>query len=127
MRKFSKFGLGLAAALALLAVGGKAFADDAVEAGEKAYKKYCGACHTVEEGKNRVGPSLHSVVGRHSGAVAGYAYSAANTASGIVWTEDKLDAYLADPKAVVPGTKMTFSGVKDAEQRTAIIAYLKTK
>ena len=126
MRTFSKFGLGLTAALAVLAVGGNAYAGDAA-AGEKVFKKYCAACHTTDEGKNRVGPSLFGVVGRHSGTVAGFAYSDANKNSGIVWTEDKLDPYLADPKGVVPGTKMTFAGIKDATERADVIAFLGTK
>ena len=124
MGKFSRFGLGAVAALAVLAVGGKAFADDVAD-GEKVFKKYCLACHAVD--KNKVGPSLGGIVGRKAGSVAGFAYSAANTGSGITWTEDKLDPYLADPKGVVPGTKMTFGGIKDAAERKAVIAFLKTK
>jgi len=126
MHKFSKFGLGLAAALAVLAVGGNAYAGDAA-AGEKVFKKYCTACHTTDEGKNRVGPSLHAVVGRHSGAIAGFAYSDANKNSGLTWTAEELDKYLADPKGVVPGTKMTFAGIKDATERADVIAFLATK
>ncbi|CAK0746330.1 cytochrome c [Azospirillaceae bacterium] len=125
MGVFSKFGLGLVAVTAVLASASVARADN--EAGEKAYKKYCAACHTTEAGKNRVGPSLAGIIGRTAGSVSAFAYSAANKDSGMVWTEDKLDAYLADPKAAMPGNKMTFAGIKDAAERAAVVAYLKTK
>lgn len=129
MTVISKFyvHVGIVAALTLFAAGAPARAADPAADGEKAFKKYCAACHTVEEGKNRVGPSLHGVVGRTAGSVAGFAYSAANKGSGITWTEEKLEPYLTNPQAVVPGTKMTFAGIKDAGERSAVIAYLKTK
>ncbi|CAK0747640.1 Cytochrome c2 [Azospirillaceae bacterium] len=127
MSKLSKVGFGLAIGLTLAAMSGSAFAQDAA-AGEKSFKKYCGMCHTTEAGKNRVGPSLNGVVGRTSGSVAGFAYSVANKNSGITWTEDKLDAYLSGPAtATVPGTKMTFGGIKDTAERANVIAYLKTQ
>jgi cytochrome c len=126
MRKSVRFGLGLVALTAVLSVNGIARAADA-EAGEKDFKKYCTACHTVEEGKNRVGPSLFGVVGRPSGSISGFAYSPAMKAAGITWTADKLDTYLADPKATVPGNKMTFAGVKNEAERADLIAFLATK
>lgn len=86
----------------------------------------CQLCHVIAAGQNRVGPSLHGVVGRHSGIVPGYTYSSANKNSGIVWTEDKLFAYLEDPRAYVPGTKMSFAGLKNPQDRADVIAYLKT-
>jgi cytochrome c len=125
MRKSIRFGLGVAAAVAVMGLNNAAFADD--DAGEKAFKKYCTACHTIEAGKNRVGPSLHGIVGRAAGSVAGFAYSDANKNSGITWTEDKLAVYLADPKAMLPGNKMTFAGIKKPEELTAVVAYLKDK
>jgi cytochrome c len=97
----------------------------AQEAGEKIFKTYCAVCHTVEPGKNKIGPSLAGVVGRKAGTAPGYSYSDANKNSGITWTEEELDKYLTDPRAVVPGTKMIFAGLKNADQRKAIIAYLK--
>lgn len=100
-----------------------AVADDA---GEKVFKKYCGSCHTIEAGKNRVGPSLAGLLGRKSGTVAGFAYTDANKNAGIVWDEAKLDQYLVDPKAMIPGTKMIFNGIKKEDERKALIAYLKT-
>jgi len=86
----------------------------------------CKTCHSSEAGKNMIGPSLHAIVGRHSGEAPGYTYSAANKGSGIVWTEDKLFQYLENPQRIVPGTKMTYTGVKDPQKRADLIAYLKT-
>lgn len=114
--------MGAAAVAGLLASGGVARADD-VEDGGKAFKKYCSSCHTVEAGKNRVGPSLFGVVGRKSGSVEGFRYSEAMQAAG-TWDTAALDKYLEDPKATVPGNKMTFNGVKKEDERKALIAYL---
>ncbi|HCB74955.1 c-type cytochrome [Sphingomonas yantingensis] len=86
----------------------------------------CSTCHAVEAGVNKIGPSLHAVVGRKAGSVAGYSYSTANKNSGITWTEDKLFQYLQNPQRVVPGTKMAFAGWSDAQKRADVIAYLKT-
>lgn len=84
------------------------------------------ACHKVEEGKNGVGPSLHAIVGRDIGSVDGFAYSAAMKEQEGSWTVEKLDAFLANPKEVVPGNKMPFAGVPDAAKRADILAYLAT-
>lgn len=95
-------------------------------AGEKIFKTQCGACHSPLAGKNLVGPSLFGVVGRKSGSIEGFRYSAANKAAEIEWTEDKLDTYLQNPKAMVPGTIMTYVGLKNETQRADLIAYLAT-
>ncbi|MEG8029140.1 cytochrome c family protein [Sphingomonas aerolata] len=84
----------------------------------------CQTCHTVEAGVNKIGPSLHEVVGRAAGTVAGYTYSAANKNSGITWTPEKLFQYLEKPQRVVPGTKMAFPGIPDPQKRADVIAYL---
>ena len=102
-----------------------AYTGDAA-AGEKTFA-VCKTCHAVEAGKNMVGPSLHAIVGRHSGSIAGYSYSAANKGSGIVWSEEKLFQYLEAPQRVIPGTKMSYTGVKDPQARANVIAYLKTQ
>lgn len=95
-------------------------------AGEKVFRK-CKACHTAEEGgPNRVGPNLYGIVGRSTASVADYSYSSAMAEHGGTWTEATLDAYLADPKGVVPGTKMAFVGLKKEEDRLDVIAYLKS-
>lgn len=87
----------------------------------------CKACHSVAKGgPNGVGPNLFGVVGTAAGTKPGYAYSTAMKGSNIRWTRAKLDAYLADPKGVVPGTKMMIPGIKDAAKRSDIISYLET-
>jgi cytochrome c len=86
----------------------------------------CMACHGTKPTDKRMGPTMAGIVGRKAGSVNGYAYSPAMAKSGIVWNEAKLDAYMANPKGVVPGTKMAFGGVPQPEKRKAIIAYLKT-
>lgn len=110
---------------ALLLASGPAFAQASGDpaAGEKTFNQ-CKACHTIEAGKNRVGPSLHGVVGRKAGSVEGFAYSPAMKASGITWTSEALDKYLADPKGAIPGNKMAFAGLKKPEDRANVIAYL---
>jgi cytochrome c2 len=95
------------------------------EEGVAVFRGSCVACHSFSQ--NRVGPGLAGVVGRPAATAPGYVYSAAMRNSGIVWTEDKLDAFLAAPQTVVPGTKMTFMGIRDSGSRAALIAYLKAQ
>ena len=113
------------AVLALLAAGGL----DAVAAqdsGELVFNNTCRTCHTVKEGDNRLGPSLAGLIGRKAGALPGYAYSDAMKKSSVVWDEATLDRFIASPDAVVPGNNMKpFSGLSSADDRAAIIAYLK--
>jgi cytochrome c len=87
----------------------------------------CVACHTVEaDGKAKVGPNLHGVIGSAAGTRPGFAnYSDALKNSGITWTDDKLDAWLKKPAALVPGTKMVFVGMARDQDRADLIAYLK--
>jgi cytochrome c len=112
------------AALAALATA-PAFAADPA-AGERIYKAQCGACHSPLAGKNLVGPSLHDIVGRGSGAVAGFRYSAANKNANLTWDDATLDTYLTNPRAMIVGTTMTYVGLKDDTQRADLIAYLHT-
>ena len=112
------------AALATL-LAGAAHAQD-VAAGQTVFRQTCAICHDIAAGSNRIGPSLSGVVGRSSGTVPGYAYSAANKADGLVWDAATLDRYLVDPHKVVPGTKMAYPGLKDAQKRADLIAYLAT-
>lgn len=100
-------------------------AADAV-AGQAVFKSQCSICHSPLDGKNMVGPSLFGVIGRKSGSVAGFHYSAANKAAEITWNADILGKYLTSPRDVVPGTIMTYAGLKDADKRADLIAYLKT-
>jgi cytochrome c len=96
-----------------------------VKAGEKVFA-LCRSCHVLEDGVNRVGPSLYNVVGRKSGSVAGFNYSDANKNSGVTWTTDVLFEYLEDPKGFMPGTKMAFPGIKNPQDRANLIAYLES-
>ncbi len=90
----------------------------------KAVFNQCTTCHAKEAGVNNVGPSLHEIIGRRAGEVAGFNYSAANKGSGIVWTEQELYAYLENPQKTVLGTYMTYTGVKDPQKRADVIAFL---
>jgi cytochrome c len=86
----------------------------------------CKACHQIgENAKNAVGPELNGLFGRKAGTVEGYSYSAANKNSGITWDEPTFREYIKNPKAKIPGTKMTFPGLKDAKQIDDVVAYLK--
>jgi len=102
-----------------------ALAQDA-SAGEKTFKSVCGVCHSAQPGRNLIGPTLFGVVGRHSGQIAGFRYSRANVSSGLTWDPSTLDRYLASPRDIVPGTLMTFPGLKDPKERADVIAYLAT-
>jgi cytochrome c len=104
-----------------------AHADDGdPKAGEAVFKKNCAVCHTVEAGKNKIGPSLHGIVGRHSASLPDFAYSDAMKKADKTWDDATLDTYLANPRALVPGTKMIFPGLKDEADRKNVIAYLKS-
>lgn len=114
----------LALAAALLPLCTLAAAQ-ALAAGKKAYQE-CLACHAIEKGVNGVGPSLAGIVGSKSADVPGFSFSGPMKRSGIVWTAENLDKYIADPQAVVPGTRMPYSGMPDAKDRAELIKYLAT-
>ena len=95
-----------------LAAATGALAQDAA-AGKTSFNK-CLACHAIGEGaKNKVGPELNGLDGRHSGTAPGYNYTDANKNSGITWGKDVFLEYIKDPKAKIPGTKMVFAGIKN--------------
>ena len=90
---------------------------------EGAYNK-CAACHALTPGLHGIGPSLSGAFGRPAASAANYRYSAELEGSGLVWDAATLDAFLENPRAMVPGTRMAFSGLKDPAQRAQVIAYM---
>ena len=110
--------------LAVMALAGAARADDgAVVRGEARFAD-CAACHRLEPGVNNVGPSLHGIFSRKAGEIADFRYSPAMKRSGIVWTAETLDKYIADPQAAVPANRMPYAGMASASDRADLIAYL---
>lgn len=117
-------------ALALMAGVTLAQAQDA-SAGDPALgektARICKTCHQFGEGaKNSIGPVLNGVVGRKAGTYEGYSYSEANKGSGLTWDEATLKIYLKSPKALVPGTKMSFAGFQKESDINNVVAFLKT-
>ena len=118
-----KLTLSVLAAFISMAGASSALAQDAA-AGEASFKK-CLPCHSIGEGaKNKVGPELNGLDGRKSGTVEGYSYSDANKNSGVTWNKEQFLAYIKDPKAKIPGTKMAFAGIKNEAEANALWAYL---
>jgi cytochrome c2 len=107
-----------------LAIAGNALADGNAKKGKRIFNK-CKACHSLEEGKNKIGPSLHGLFGRKSGTAAKYRYSKAMKGAGVVWNEKTLDQYLKRPRKFVKGTKMAFPGLRKEDDREDLIAFLK--
>lgn len=123
MRGFARIGA-VAAALTALAFG-TAKAGDAAH-GKTVFQR-CAICHNVvKDGGNGLGPNLFGVMNRKAGTVPGFAYSAAMKSSGIVWTGDKLAAYVTHPSQVVPGNRMAFAGIGNPAQVADVVAYLAT-
>ncbi|HEY0224016.1 MAG TPA: cytochrome c family protein [Pseudolabrys sp.] len=114
-------------AVAALIVAGMAQSTQAQDAaaGEQSFKK-CLPCHSIgEDAKNKVGPELNGIDGRHSGTAPGYNYSDANKNSGITWAEPVFLEYIKDPRAKIPGTKMIFPGIKNDNEAANLWAYLR--
>ena len=109
--------------LALLAMAGPALAAGDPVAGKAVYAQ-CAACHTLDGETSPLGPSLKGVVGRKAAALDSYVYSPPMRRATVTWTPETLDAFLVDPQAVVPGTKMPFAGLAAAKDREDLIAYL---
>lgn len=125
MRQFHLLALG--AAVAMVALAGAARAEGDPEKGAKVFNK-CKACHEIKEAKNKVGPHLVGIVGRKAGSAEGFNYSDALKKvhdEGLVWNEETLAKYLADPKAFLPGNRMAFAGLKKEDEIEDLIAYLK--
>jgi cytochrome c len=112
-------------ALALL--GSIAALPAAAQDGQTAFNNSCRTCHTMKEGDHRQGPSLAGIVGRKAGTAPGYNFSDSMKQSGIVWDEDNLDKFIANPDQIVSGNTMKpYGGITDAEQRKTIVEFLKT-
>ena len=121
----SAFRTAIAAALLVSLAGAAQAAGDAAKG--KAVFQRCAICHRAEkDGGNGLGPNLFGVVGRKAGTVENFAYSSAMKNSGITWTPDKLTAYITHPAQVVPGNRMAFAGIGNAEQVSDVVAYLAT-
>ena len=118
----------LTAALLAFAISSPAIATGDPANGQKLFKK-CSACHSLEEGKKKVGPSLYNIFGATPGQVAKFRYSKGMVEygkTGVVWDEATLDAWLTKPKDIVKRTKMAFPGFKKEQDRADLIAYLKS-
>jgi len=111
----------------VLAIAIVSFAASAAPAQSDPSFVQCVACHTVKPAQNRVGPTLFGIVGAKKAAVAGFSYSPALKAQKGVWSEAELDAYIANPRVKVPGTRMIYPGMPDAAKRKRLIAWLKTQ
>ncbi|MBV8032947.1 MAG: c-type cytochrome [Betaproteobacteria bacterium] len=85
----------------------------------------CAACHSEQKGVQSIGPDLHGVIGRKAGSLEDFRYSPAMKRSGLTWTPEAIEAYIADPQKVVPQNRMPYAGMADARDRADLVAYLK--
>jgi cytochrome c len=108
--------------LTLLSVA-SAHADGHPARGEARFQD-CAACHKLEAGTNEVGPSLHGIFTRKAGELADFRYSPAMKRSGITWTAETIDKYIADPQAFIPANRMPYAGMASASDRADLVAYL---
>jgi cytochrome c len=97
--------------------------ESADDRGKVLFQRQCGACHQVAQPRNGVGPTLQGVIGRAAGTVQGFNYSPALKNSGITWTPDTIDNFIANPTAMVRGTRMA-QRVPDEQQRRDIVKFL---
>jgi cytochrome c len=112
-----------AALLMALLLIGTARADGDAARGEVKFQD-CAACHRLEAGANNLGPSLHGIFERKAGELADFRYSPAIKRSGIAWTPETIEKFIADPQAMVPGNRMPYAGMASAADRADLIAYL---
>ena len=110
-------------ALLALALVKVARADGDAVRGEVRFQE-CAACHKLGAGANEVGPSLHGIFSRKAGELSDFRYSPAMKRSGIGWTPETLDKYLADPQAFIPANRMPYAGLSNASDRADLITYL---
>lgn len=117
--------LGVAAlAAAAFVINAHAAPGGDAKAGADMFDQECSDCHSVKQGKNKKGPSLFGVVGRKSASIEDFVYSDAMKSANVVWTVEKIDAYITKPKEVVVGTKMKYDGLADATARANLLAFL---
>jgi cytochrome c len=94
---------------------------------QQVFNNACRTCHTIKEGDNRQGPNLYKIIGRKAGSLPDYNYSSAMKGADFVWDEQKLERFIASPDEVVAGNNMKpYSGLASADDRTKIIAYLRS-
>jgi cytochrome c len=118
-----RFAVAASALTLLLAATGAARADGDAARGEKRFDE-CATCHSLKEGVNGVGPSLHGLLGRKAASLDDFRYSPAMKRSGLTWTPQALATFVADPQKAVPNNRMPFAGMPDAADRDDLIAYL---
>ena len=95
------------------------------DSGQQAFNNACRTCHMVKEGDDRLGPNLYKIVGRKAGSLQNYAFSSAMKEAGLVWDEENLDRFIANPDQVVPGNNMKpYGGLSSSDDRKKIIAFL---
>lgn len=103
------------------------FAAGDAKKGADVFAEECGDCHSAVPGKSKKGPPLFGIIGRKAGSIADFSgYSDAMKQSGITWAGDKIDAYIAQPRKIVPAGKMKYDGLPEAGARADVIAYLST-
>ena len=94
--------------------------------GNSVFAQQCSVCHSALPNKNKMGPSLFGVIGRKAGSIDNFSYSDAIKNSSLKWTEDVFEAYIAAPNKLIPGVKMYYDGLADAQSREDLAAYLAT-
>jgi cytochrome c len=125
---FGNFTLSLAA---LIALSAEALGQETVsrstgpDDGQLAFNNSCRTCHTLRESDNRLGPSLHKIIGRRAGSLPNYGYSSAMKDANLVWDKATLDRFIANPDQLVSGNNMKpYGGLNSAEERAKIVAFL---
>jgi cytochrome c len=113
----------IAACSAVLMAGGSVPFQGDPARGEKQFEE-CASCHSIAAGENGVGPTLGGIFNRKAASLEDFRYSAAMRNSGITWTSETLDEFIADPQKMVPGNRMSYSGLTDAANRADLISYL---
>lgn len=108
----------------ILASLGADYVDADLQNGARQFRR-CQSCHTLNAGgRHTVGPNLYGVIGREAAAAEGFNYSRQLAEAGIVWDAESLDAWIENPRAMVPGNRMSFVGLRDADDRRDVIAHI---